>query len=153
MASQCRPLSLTVHLEGAEPGGTSPRVRPQLVRGGPLRLLGQHPPERPPPARAHGLARRAHARLAPVPEGALHDAILARVIADHAQPPARLERRAQRRERQLDLLQLLVHRDAQRLEEAREVGRAGADRKSTRLNSSHGYISYAVFCLKKKNTD
>src|SRR5207245_7551949 len=28
----------------------------------------------------------------------------------------------------------------------------GADRKSTRLNSSHGSISYAVFCLKKKNT-
>src|SRR2546422_3873719 len=25
------------------------------------------------------------------------------------------------------------------------------DRKSTRLNSSHGYISYAVFCLKKNN--
>src|SRR2546422_5316726 len=43
----------------------------------------------------------------------------------------------------------------------RELGRAvekdskarrrGGDRKSTRLNSSHGYISYAVFCLKKKN--
>src|SRR2546422_8496972 len=29
-------------------------------------------------------------------------------------------------------------------------GLAGRDRKSTRLNSSHGYISYAVFCLKKK---
>src|SRR2546429_2510689 len=28
--------------------------------------------------------------------------------------------------------------------------RSTADRKSTRLNSSHGYISYAVFCLKKK---
>src|SRR5256884_5200203 len=27
---------------------------------------------------------------------------------------------------------------------------AATDRKSTRLNSSHGYISYAVFCLKKK---
>src|SRR2546429_1356433 len=27
------------------------------------------------------------------------------------------------------------------------------DRKSTRLNSSHGYISYAVFCLKKKKTN
>src|SRR3712207_8340632 len=27
------------------------------------------------------------------------------------------------------------------------------DRKSTRLNSSHANISYAVFCLKKKNTD
>src|SRR5437773_6678473 len=32
------------------------------------------------------------------------------------------------------------------------VQRAGADRKSTRLNSSHITISYAVFCLKKKNT-
>src|SRR5205809_6251811 len=30
--------------------------------------------------------------------------------------------------------------------------RAAGDRKSTRLNSSHGYISYAVFCLKKKKT-
>src|SRR5207245_3447052 len=29
-------------------------------------------------------------------------------------------------------------------------GGGGADRKSTRLNSSHGSISYAVFCLKKK---
>src|SRR2546429_6660996 len=29
-------------------------------------------------------------------------------------------------------------------------GRTCQDRKSTRLNSSHGYISYAVFCLKKK---
>src|SRR3712207_7724968 len=30
--------------------------------------------------------------------------------------------------------------------------RAEQDRKSTRLNSSHANISYAVFCLKKKNT-
>src|SRR5262245_64926608 len=30
-------------------------------------------------------------------------------------------------------------------------GRCGPDRKSTRLNSSHLGISYAVFCLKKKN--
>src|SRR2546422_3446276 len=30
------------------------------------------------------------------------------------------------------------------------TGIALKDRKSTRLNSSHGYISYAVFCLKKK---
>src|SRR3712207_8314109 len=29
---------------------------------------------------------------------------------------------------------------------------AGTDRKSTRLNSSHANISYAVFCLKKKKT-
>src|SRR3712207_8517045 len=31
------------------------------------------------------------------------------------------------------------------------AARAGEDRKSTRLNSSHANISYAVFCLKKKN--
>src|SRR2546422_5111701 len=38
--------------------------------------------------------------------------------------------------------------------DAKEVARVRdelvGDRKSTRLNSSHGYISYAVFCLKKK---
>src|SRR5256884_7233378 len=33
-----------------------------------------------------------------------------------------------------------------------DVGSKTLDRKSTRLNSSHGYISYAVFCLKKKKT-
>src|SRR2546422_7308112 len=32
----------------------------------------------------------------------------------------------------------------------REAFGTERDRKSTRLNSSHGYISYAVFCLKKK---
>src|SRR2546429_7208509 len=33
---------------------------------------------------------------------------------------------------------------------SQQVGTERSDRKSTRLNSSHGYISYAVFCLKKK---
>src|SRR2546422_8098270 len=33
-----------------------------------------------------------------------------------------------------------------------QSGSQQVDRKSTRLNSSHGYISYAVFCLKKKKT-
>src|SRR2546422_4546311 len=33
---------------------------------------------------------------------------------------------------------------------AQQMEAVGRDRKSTRLNSSHGYISYAVFCLKKK---
>src|SRR3712207_8621829 len=36
------------------------------------------------------------------------------------------------------------------LGELRQVGLAPGDRKSTRLNSSHANISYAVFCLKKK---
>src|SRR3989449_6078640 len=44
---------------------------------------------------------------------------------------------------------LLGHRAPTEIEIAREPRRPG-DRKSTRLNSSHGYISYAVFCLKKK---
>src|SRR5689334_23906188 len=34
-----------------------------------------------------------------------------------------------------------------------QIYRGALDRKSTRLNSSHSSISYAVFCLKKKNTD
>src|SRR2546422_4459657 len=40
---------------------------------------------------------------------------------------------------------------ADAIRDAKEKIRAcSVDRKSTRLNSSHGYISYAVFCLKKK---
>src|SRR5205809_5490539 len=56
-----------------------------------------------------------------------------------------------------DALPILGVRRAERLgEPAAEVRHLlrrrirGEDRKSTRLNSSHGYISYAVFCLKKK---
>src|SRR3712207_8541651 len=37
------------------------------------------------------------------------------------------------------------------VEDNQNVDMAKADRKSTRLNSSHANISYAVFCLKKKN--
>src|SRR2546430_17603135 len=41
----------------------------------------------------------------------------------------------------------------ERHREGRQRGlRGGVDRKSTRLNSSHSQISYAVFCLKKKKT-
>src|SRR2546422_8143016 len=42
--------------------------------------------------------------------------------------------------------------DARRAEQdiRTAVQKGKGDRKSTRLNSSHGYISYAVFCLKKK---
>src|SRR2546430_6263353 len=47
----------------------------------------------------------------------------------------------------------VAHSREQRLALRVFSGRASADRKSTRLNSSHSQISYAVFCLKKKNTD
>src|SRR2546430_5652392 len=39
------------------------------------------------------------------------------------------------------------------LAKSSRVSLEGLDRKSTRLNSSHSQISYAVFCLKKKNLD
>src|SRR5438477_9656404 len=42
------------------------------------------------------------------------------------------------------------HRRRQRLRRRERPARARRDRKSTRLNSSHMSISYAVFCLKKK---
>src|SRR2546422_70417 len=47
---------------------------------------------------------------------------------------------------------------ARRLRRLRRIqngirARRARDRKSTRLNSSHGYISYAVFCLKKKKNN
>src|SRR2546422_5749260 len=43
-------------------------------------------------------------------------------------------------------------REIDEKEQAEVVAQLRIDRKSTRLNSSHGYISYAVFCLKKKKT-
>src|SRR3989304_5747531 len=46
-----------------------------------------------------------------------------------------------------------AHRGRGAQPDARSLRRRERDRKSTRLNSSHGYISYAVFCLKKKKND
>src|SRR2546429_7375789 len=43
--------------------------------------------------------------------------------------------------------------DARERGSRRGARTSGGDRKSTRLNSSHGYISYAVFCLEKKKTN
>src|SRR2546422_1436358 len=50
------------------------------------------------------------------------------------------------------LLRIADNHELSRSETARMLRVRGKqrDRKSTRLNSSHGYISYAVFCLKKK---
>src|SRR5687768_18229661 len=80
-----------------------------------------------------------HAEAAGVLGQRLGDAELGREVGDRAQRavPSVLE-------------------PARRLEVAEQAAvdlvheRSEGDRKSTRLNSSHGYISYAVFCLKKK---
>src|SRR3712207_8355429 len=47
----------------------------------------------------------------------------------------------------------LCSKGAARLSAPPPIPPAHPDRKSTRLNSSHANISYAVFCLKKKKTD
>src|SRR2546429_4375401 len=44
----------------------------------------------------------------------------------------------------------LLRASTPRVTDQAPQGQSRKDRKSTRLNSSHGYISYAVFCLKKK---
>src|SRR2546429_6483259 len=70
----------------------------------------------------------------------LHDAL---PISSHARlSGTRAERTA------LELVDTLHARGEPQV--MRHHHEARADRKSTRLNSSHGYISYAVFCLKKK---
>src|SRR5690349_23735475 len=72
----------------------------------------------------------------------LHDAL----PISRALPARRL------RDRQQEAARLLLrHRPASAARDAgREERGADGDRKSTRLNSSHVEISYAVFCLKKK---
>src|SRR5256885_11418580 len=67
-----------------------------------------------------------------------------------------LERRLRVREQPLQILGLGRRRlPARRFERARGVAarQRQLDRKSTRLNSSHLVISYAVFCLKKKTSN
>src|SRR2546429_5407870 len=49
-------------------------------------------------------------------------------------------------------LPLESHQAPARFSHLGEISGIRQDRKSTRLNSSHGYISYAVFCLKKKKS-
>src|SRR2546422_6565276 len=60
------------------------------------------------------------------------------------QPPLALSR-------ERDLSRGLAHRTPLVLFQGQRG--LNGDRKSTRLNSSHGYISYAVFCLKKKKNN
>src|SRR3712207_7765347 len=50
------------------------------------------------------------------------------------------------------LTRLHIDENGVRLMDGTKYAGLGVDRKSTRLNSSHANISYAVFCLKKKNT-
>src|SRR5687768_17701897 len=66
---------------------------------------------------------------------------------EHAQPPAQV-RGERHHDQPLAELDQRLAGPFQRI--LHGVAQGPEDRKSTRLNSSHGYISYAVFCLKKK---
>src|SRR2546422_5877784 len=92
-------------------------------------------------------ARPAQHDIQPVPERDALDAVL-EVEARDQQPAAGLGDAVEDR---IDGEQRIAREEHLR-DEPLGVGVAEErqDRKSTRLNSSHGYISYAVFCLKKK---
>src|SRR2546422_6003827 len=87
----------------------------------------------------------------------LHDALPIFLDAGHDRGERRRDlcwqRIASRAPQVRDIAQLRVGHIADQVRlRMRVVDAELGDRKSTRLNSSHGYISYAVFCLKKKNT-
>src|SRR3712207_8724947 len=67
---------------------------------------------------------------------------------EHHQRGEQEVRPSRRRRRVIEPLDVIVRRRRGGVVERRFVV---GDRKSTRLNSSHANISYAVFCLKKKN--
>src|SRR2546422_3829145 len=73
-----------------------------------------------------------------------------RVSGDRVAAAGHGDRAAGRASAQPDAARPFPPRGRQRALGPRTSGGDRRDRKSTRLNSSHGYISYAVFCLKKK---
>src|SRR5438876_7752942 len=76
---------------------------------------------------------------------------LFRSVADHRLHDHRSDLRAVGLKSLLDRVHRIERqRDCGIAESAGHALRVGEDRKSTRLNSSHPSISYAVFCLKKK---
>src|SRR5690554_7693185 len=80
-------------------------------------------------------------RIAPCPRSSQRDLLLVRVLGLDIHP----------RWRQVGKVGLEAGLHCIELfEQGMEVGAGLQDRKSTRLNSSHVRISYAVFCLKKK---
>src|SRR5207245_6271497 len=111
-------------------------------------------PEGPPRRPARDLARvaqRVGERLQGVVEGKRQVPRLRREDhQDRRQLEAHVARGEQRDEPEHQPGKEAQHGDALQDVEQRQEQPLG-DRKSTRLNSSHGSISYAVFCLKKKN--
>src|SRR5467141_5105063 len=118
-------MGLPGRLERAELRGAGPDV---LRHFGGVRddgLLGQHTSQGSPATGADRLARRAHTIPTPFAEQVFDDAVLTRMVGDNAQAAPRNQRVAEFRQRGAELPQLIVYRDAQRLEQPREILRLG----------------------------
>src|SRR5436190_2613410 len=120
-------------------------------------LEGAHLEESQPPSGAVGGIQLVDAELGAVRVAAHVDQQVAEDAVDEPRRALSLRLALELAEGDLDLVDRVVARlvDARRLagradEHAGEKERERRDRKSTRLNSSHTVISYAVFCLKKK---
>src|SRR2546422_879765 len=153
------PDSATIRITGRMPG-----IEPQHLEGIVLEVGAavrsrqrDHPDHRP---YARALARRpGRAARAGTAAGSGGGGV---GRGDHGFCRCRWRARFRRRHRKVRLLGVRAGAERDRIEGPRAPapgrhpgGRVPrfdlGDRKSTRLNSSHGYISYAVFCLKKKN--
>src|SRR5256884_9404882 len=113
------------------------------------------------PAQAQALAQVAVAVQLAVEHhgdipGFIPDGLLASSQVDDAQP-AHAQRQSGRtrfaHKESFFIRAAVPHRRGHRPHSRLRLRITRGDRKSTRLNSSHGYISYAVFCLKKKKKD
>src|SRR5437762_6962250 len=105
-------------LDDTEAGTARARVARDLERRGTKRAARQQADRGAPAAHAARRARRAEAVGRPAAEGVLHAPVLERVVGEHGEPAARTEHAVAVGEEALQLAQLVVHRDADRLEGA-----------------------------------
>src|SRR2546425_74581 len=125
-AIQCRPLNGTGRLECAKLRRARAGIGCDLVGRGRHGLLREHLPQGPATAGAYRLAGGADAVFRPVPKRMLHDAVFTRMVGDDAQTATRDQRIAERGQRRGEHVELLIHGDAEGLEQTGEIGRTRA---------------------------
>src|SRR5687768_3325969 len=124
----------------------------------PVQSIAQQPQAKPKPSKTTAKKPAAAAEVDPMAEIQRTTAVsLVTTLADEARTFREPGLRSRVQARAADALWETDREKAVTLfrrawDEAESAdAEADRDRKSTRLNSSHGYIAYAVFCLKKKN--
>src|SRR2546429_278441 len=137
------------HTESGAEAARAPALPPPPPRG---RGAGAAPPA--PHHVPHRVGVGAGQRLDTLHPAADQDGRVRGADASECREARRVVRRARVARAQVGAVGELRHRALRDPEHGFPPSSAQSrdqDRKSTRLNSSHGYISYAVFCLKKKN--